>query len=170
MTLNLRLVHFFSRYASTQLYTHKCTLVLPLCTAPTLPWRSLAMSSLQCGLKIRQVSSLHETPCLFSCSGGRNPLLLWGIQWEDVSLIAMITWKARGCCCWGFGVSLCILGMMDEMIQPKRRGQLSRGKLRPPVVQRWKHTRKAVVNIAKTCLLKEWHVVDIWKKNKISEV
>lgn len=43
-----------------------------------------------------------------------------GVQEEEMSLIAMITWKAWGCR--GVGVSLCILGMMDEMIQPKGEG------------------------------------------------
>lgn len=36
-----------------------------------------------------------------------------GTQGEDVCVIAMITWE---------GVSLCILGTMDEMIQPKGEG------------------------------------------------
>lgn len=85
------------------------------------------------GLKLRQVSWLHETRCVLSWSGGRaggrggggNPFVAARLQDEDVSLIAMITWEARRCCCcccWGFGVSLCILGMMGEMIQPKRAG------------------------------------------------
>lgn len=37
------------------------------------------------------------------------------IQVEGESPIARIIWKDRGC----FGVSLCILGTMDEMIQPR---------------------------------------------------
>lgn len=47
MTLNLRPQPLFSRHASRQLQTYIYTLVLPLCTTPTLPWRSLAMSFLQ---------------------------------------------------------------------------------------------------------------------------
>lgn len=89
-----------------------------------------------------------ESVCVFPRSGGRNPLVAALIQRGDVPLLAMITWKARGCCR-GFGVSLCILGMMDEMIQPKARGQLSSGKLRHSVAQRWKYTR---------CQKHAWHI------------
>lgn len=54
-------------------------------------------------------------------------LRLW-IQVEGDSPIGTIICKDRGCCR-GFGVSLCILGTMDEMIQP---GEDSRsGKQRP---------------------------------------
>lgn len=58
--------------------------------------------------------------------GGRSPVLAatgeevevgW-LQWEDASLIAMITGCEVPGCCRGFGVSLCILGTMDEVIQP----------------------------------------------------
>lgn len=57
---------------------------------------------------------------------GRSPALAaageevevgW-VQREDASLIAMITGCEVPGCCRGFGVSLCILGTMDEAIQP----------------------------------------------------
>lgn len=73
-----------------------------------------------------------DSVCVFMQRGEKS-FVAPGIQREDVSLIAMITWKGRGFCR-GFGVSLCILGMMDEMIQPKGKGQLSLRKLRPLMV------------------------------------
>lgn len=73
-------LHLCSRHASTPLHTRKYSLILPLCTAPTLPWRSLAMSFLQSGLKLLRVSSLHETRCVCSCSGERGRLLPRGLE------------------------------------------------------------------------------------------
>lgn len=46
-------------------------------------------------------------------------LRVW-IQVEGEWIIVTIIWKDRGCCRRrAFGVSLCILGTMDEMIQPR---------------------------------------------------
>lgn len=98
----------------------------PLCTVLRLPWRSLARSSLQSGLRIRQVSTLHGTGCARSWSGrGRRTFVARrGLTGRRLSCGHDNLEGSRLRPPRGFGVSLCILGTMDEMIQPREERRL----------------------------------------------